>query len=130
MMKDQHKWNPPVSEIEFTFTDRGSLGVAIWHRRKELVLKAGARLTADPQMNKDGTMNFSAKVAQALRADHADKIENGVTTEDIIFPSPNELGIFLRYGGDNTWLSLKDKDGKTLHDWSVVIPTKNEEETV
>jgi len=85
-----------------------------------LLLKAGAILTDEPQLNKDGTLNFSAKVAKSLRADHADKIKDGVTTEDIIFPSPNEIGIFLRYGGENTWLSLKDKDGKTLDDWSKV----------
>ena len=119
-MKDVHKWRPEISEIEFTFTDRGSEGKVFWQRRKELLLKAGATLTQDPQLNKDGTLNYSAKVAKSFRADHEDKIKDGVTTEDIIFPSPNELGIFLRYGGDNTWTGLKDKDGKTLHDWSVV----------
>jgi len=117
-MKDVHKWKQELSEIEFSFTDRGSDGKVFWQRRKELLLKAGAVLTADPQLNKDGTLNFSAKVAKSLRADHEEKIKNNTTTEDIIFPSPNELGIFLRFGGDNTWLSLKDKDGKTLHDWS------------
>ena len=119
-MKDVHKWNAEISEIEFSFTDRGSEGKVFWQRRKELLLKAGAILTPDPQLNKDGTLNFSAKVAKTLRADHADKIKDGVTTEDIIFPSPNELGIFLRFGGDNTWTGLVDKEGKTLHDWSVV----------
>jgi len=120
MQKDVHKWRKEISEIEFTFSDRGSEGKVFWQKRKELLLKAGAKLTADPQLNKDGTLNFSAKFAKTLRADHQDAIENGVTTKDIIFPSPNEIGIFLRFGGENTWLSLKDKDGKTLHDWSKV----------
>ena len=120
MMKDQHRWNLEISEIEFTFSDRGSFGVVYWQRRKELRLLTGAKLTPDPQINKDGSLNFSAKVAKSLRAEYADKIANGVTTEDIIFPSPNELGIFLRFGGDNTWLGLKDENGKTLHDWSKV----------
>ena len=119
-MKDIHKWKPELSDIEFTFTDRGSVGKVYWKKRKELLLKAGAKLTPDPQLNKDGTLNYSAKVAKSFRADHADKIDDFITTEDIIFPSPNELGIFLRFGGDNTWVSLKDKDGKSLHDWSVV----------
>jgi len=118
MMKDRHKWSKEISEIEFTFTDRGSYGKVVWQHRKELLLKAGAKLTSDPQRNKDGTLNFSAKVAKTLRADHADKIADGITTEDIIFPSPNELGIFLRFGGDNTWENLKDEDGKSLHEWS------------
>jgi len=120
MMKDQHKWSPALADIEFTFSGRGSEGRVFWQKRKELCLKAGAKLTPDPQLNKDGTLNYSAKFAKALRADHAEQIRDGVTTEDIIFPSPNELGIFLRFGGENTWLSLKDKDGKTLHEWSVV----------
>ena len=119
MMKAVHKWKKDVSEIEFTFTDRSSEGKVFWKSRKELVLKAGARLTPDPQLNKDGSLNFSAKVAKTLRADHADKIEDNKTTEDIVFPSPNELGIFLRYGGENTWTGLVDKDGKSLHDWTV-----------
>ena len=119
-MKANHKWSKDVSVIEFTFTDRGSEGKVYWQKRKELLLKAGAKLTPDPQLNKDGTLNYSAKVAKSFRADHEAQIKDGVTTEDIIFPSPNELGIFLRYGGDNTWTGLVDKDGKTLHDWSVV----------
>jgi len=118
-MMDRHKWSKEVSGVEFTFTDRGSYGVAVWQKRKELLLKAGARPAPDPQLNKDGTLNYSAKFAKTLRADHADKIADGVTTEDITFPSPNELGIFLRFGGDNTWTNLVDKDGKSLHEWSV-----------
>ena len=118
MMKARHKWRKEISEIEFTFTDRGSYGKVFWQNRKELLLKAGAKLTPDPQLNKDGSINFSAKFAKTLRADHAEKITDGITTEDIIFPSPNELGIFLRFGGDNTWANLKDKDGKSLHEWS------------
>lgn len=82
------------------------------------MLLAGAILTKDPELNKDGSINYSAKFAKSLRAEHADKIDNNTTTEDLIFPSPNELGIFLRYGGENTWLSLKDKNGKTLHEYS------------
>ena len=117
-MKARHKWTPEVSTIEFTFTDRGSHGIAVWQKRKELLLKAGARLTPDPQLNKDGTLNYSAKFAKVLRADHADKIADGVTTADIIFPSPNELGIFMRFGGDDTWKNLKDENGKSLAEWS------------
>ena len=119
-MKDQHRWSKELAEIEFTFSDWGSEGKVFWQKRKELLLKAGARLTPDPQLNKDGSLNYSAKFAKVLRAEYAEQIRDGVTTEDIIFPSPNELGIFLRFGGENTWLSLKDETGKSLHEWSVV----------
>jgi len=118
MAKAQHKWSSDLKDIEFSFSDRGSQGKVFWQKRKELLLKAGAKLTQEPQLNKDGSLNISAKFAKVLRADHEDKISDAVTTEDIVFPSPNELGIFLRYGGDNTWTSLIDKDGKSLDDWS------------
>jgi len=120
MMKARHKWRKELAGIAFSFSDRGSEGKVYWQHRKELLLKAGAKLTPEPQINQDGSLNFSAKVANALRAEHAGKISDFVTTEDIIFPSPNELGIFLRYGGENTWTGLIDATGKTLHEWSVV----------
>jgi hypothetical protein len=115
---EKHKWNKNLVDIEFTFHDRGSEGKVYWIKRNELLLKAGAKLTPEPQLNKDGSLNYSAKVAVGFRAEHADKIVDFTTTEDIIFPSPNELGIFLRYGGDNTWTNLLDKDGKSLNDYS------------
>ena len=118
-MKDKHRWTKEVSEVEFSFADRGSEGTAVWRKRNELVLKAGAKLTPDPQLNKDGSLNFSARVANTLRDEQADKISDGMTTDDIVFKSPNELGIFLRYGGDDTWKELVDKDGKSLSEWSV-----------
>jgi len=120
MIKARHNWKKEISDIEFSFSDRGGEGKVFWRKRKELVLIAGAKLSQEPQMNKDGTLNYSARVANMLREEHADKISNGVTTEDIVFPSPNELGIFLRYGGENTWTELIDKDGRSLHDLTVV----------
>ena len=119
-MKERHKWSPEIAEIEFTFNDWGSEGKVIWQKREQLLLKAGAKLTKDPELKKDGTLNFSAVVAEKLRADNADKIKEYVTTEDIIFPSPNQLGLFMRYGGENSWISLKDKNGKTLDEYSKV----------
>ena len=119
-MKDRHKWSPEIAEIEFTFNDRGSSGTAVWQSRNELVLKAGAKLSSDPELKKDGTLNFSAIVAEKVRADNAGNIADNVTTTDIVFPSPNLLGIFLRYGGANSWVSLKDENGKTLDEWSKV----------
>ena len=115
---DKHRWTKEISDIEFTFTDSGSEGKVVWQRRNELLLKAGAKLAPDPQLNNDGSLNYSAKVANAFRAERADSIKDGVTTEDLIFKSPNELGIFLRYGGADTWKGLIDKDGKSLQDWS------------
>jgi len=115
---DKHRWTKEVSDIEFTFAERNSEAKVYWQRRNELLMKAGAKLAPDPQLNKDGTLNYSARVANGLRAERADKIKNGVTTEDLIFKSPNELGIFLRYGGADTWKALIDKDGKSLQDWS------------
>lgn len=118
--KARHKWTKEISQIEFTAKVRGGEGTAIWKSRDKLVLLAGAKLTVDPQLNKDGSLNYSAQFAQKLRNDYLDKVVNNCTTEDIEFPSPNVLGLFLFYGGQNTWAELKDKSGKSLDDWSRV----------
>ncbi|WP_301452404.1 hypothetical protein [Bifidobacterium mongoliense] len=34
--------------------------------------------------------------------------------------SVNEVGLFLYYGRTNGWLVLRDGDGRTIHDWTVV----------
>jgi len=119
-MKEQHRYPKEIADIEFTFSDWGSYGKVFYVKRDQLVLKAGAKLTKDPELKKDGTPNYSAMVAEKLRQDYADKIKDYVTTEDIVFPSPNLLGLFMRFGGENTWLSLKDKDGKTLNEYCKV----------
>ena len=119
-MKDRHKWSKEIAEIEFTFNDEGSSGLVIWKKRDQLVLKAGAKLNPNPELKKDGSLGFSALMAEKLRDDRAKSIVDYTTTEDLTFPSPNQLGLFLRYGGANSWLNLKDKDGKTLDEWSKV----------
>jgi len=116
--KARHKWTKEISKIKFTAKSKG--GEAIWQSKDKLVLLSGAKLVADPQMNKDGTVNYSAQFAQKLRSDHSDKILDNVTTVDIVFPSPNILGMFLFFGGQNTWAELIDSNGKSLDDWSRV----------
>jgi DnaD/phage-associated family protein len=116
--KARHKWTKEISQIKFTAKSKGGEGIAIWRTRNELVLLSGAKLVNDPQLNKDGTKNFSAQLAEKVRSDHSDKIVDNVTTEDIVFPSPNILGIFLFFGGQNTWIELKDENGKSLDEWS------------
>lgn len=119
-VKARHRWTKEISKIIFTAKSKGGEGKAIWQSRDKLILLSGAKLVEDPQLNKDGTINYSAQFAEKVRTDHADKIVKYVTTEDIIFPSPNILGIFLFYGGQNTWLELIDDNGKTLDEWSRV----------
>lgn len=55
-----------------------------------------------------------------LREEQKDKIKDFITTEDIILKSVNEVGLFLYYGGTNSWLILKDKDNKTIDEWSTL----------
>ncbi|MDF2865850.1 MAG: hypothetical protein K0R72_668 [Clostridia bacterium] len=116
--KPRHKWTKEISQILFTAKSIGGEGKAIWRSKDELVLLSGAKLTVNPQMNKDGSMNYSAQFAQKLRTDHLDKIVDNYTTVDIVFKSPNQLGMFLFFGGQNTWAELKDSNGKSLDDWS------------
>jgi len=119
-MKEQHRWTKELATTEFVFKDSGSEGIVVWENRDRLILKAGAKLNPHPELKKDGSLGFSALVAEKLRDDKKDYIKDLVTTKDLVFSSPNQLGLFLRYGGANTWLSLKDKHGKTLHEYSAV----------
>lgn len=118
--KARHKWTKEVSQIEFFIDTRDSKATALWHKRNEMLLKAGATMMATPPLNKDGSLGFSAKMGQRIREDHKDKVKNFVTTEDIILKSVNEVGLFLYFGGTNSWLELIDANGKTLNEWTVV----------
>ncbi|MBO0475307.1 hypothetical protein JZO86_16630 [Enterococcus ureasiticus] len=118
--KARHKWTKEVSQIEFFIDARGCRATALWHKRNEMLLKAGATMMPEPSLNKDGSLGFSAKMGQRIREDHKDKVKNFVTTEDIILKSVNEVGLFLYFGGTNSWLELIDANGKTLNEWTVV----------
>lgn len=118
--KAQHRWSKKISEIPFYIDYNDAKGEVVWQKRNEMRLLAGAKLTQKMPLNKDGSVGFSARLTEKLRADYADKISNYTTTEDIVLKSVNEVGIFLYYAGTNGWLVLKDKDGKTIDEYTVV----------
>ncbi|MGG5368815.1 hypothetical protein [Enterococcus sp. AZ196] len=118
--KAQHRWNKKVSEIPFYIDYNAAKGEVVWQKRNEMLLKAGAKLTREMPLNKDGSVGFSARLTEKLRSDHADQISDFTTTEDIVLKSVNEVGIFLYYAGTNGWLVLKDKDGKTIDEYTIV----------
>ena len=118
--KPRHKWTKEISQINFYANNKNATGTVIWKKTKELVLLSGANINPDPALNKDGSKNYAAIFAEKVRSDHKNQIKNFTTTEDIIFPSPHVLGMFLFYGGQDTWKELIDENGKSLNDWSVV----------
>lgn len=118
--KAAHRWNKAVSQITFFIDHAGATGEAIWQKRNELVLKAGAKLLMEAPLNKDGSVSYTAKLTEKLREDNHEKINGDRTTEDIVFKSVNELSIFLYYAGTNSWLVLKDAEGKTIDSYTVV----------
>lgn len=118
--KAQHRWNKEVSKVTFYIDYSDAKGEAVWQKRNELMLKKGAKLKSEVPLNKDGSVGYSARLTEKLRDDSADKIRDFVTTDDIIFKSVNELGIFLYYAGTNGWLVLKDEEGRTIDDYTVV----------
>ncbi|MFP3125683.1 hypothetical protein OH784_23660 [Ectobacillus funiculus] len=118
--KAQHRWSKEVSQIEFFVSSRESKATAIWHKRNEMLLKAGAKMMSTPPLNKDGSLGFAAKMGEKLRSDYADKIKDFVTTEDLVLKSVNEVGLFLYFGGTNSWLELIDAEGKTIDEWTRV----------
>lgn len=118
--KAQHRWNKAVSTMEFSVDDFGSQATIIWQKRNEMLIKKGAKLRKEYELNKDGSIGLDVRMTTQLRTEHADKINHFVTTEDIILKSVNEAGLFLYYGGRNGWLVFKDAEGKTINEWTVV----------
>jgi len=120
MGKPRHRWSKEVSQIEFSVDKYGAKATVVWQSREEMVIKKGAVLKPDVPLRKDGTMSFQAKSGQMLRDENKDHIDEFVTTQDITLRSVNEVGLFLYFGGTNSWLELVDKDGRSINEWTVV----------
>lgn len=118
--KARHRWSKAVSEVEFFIDTRESKATVVWQKRNEMLLKAGAQMMKNAPLNKDGSLGFAAKMGEKIRGDHASQVKDFKTTEDIVLKSVNEIGLFLYFGGTNSWLEMFDKDGKTINEWTVV----------
>ncbi|OFI47698.1 hypothetical protein BG262_08315 [Floricoccus penangensis] len=118
--KAQHRWNKDVAKIKFTVDFRGCQAEVYWQKRNEMLIKKGATMLAEAPKNKDGSVGFSERVGDQLRQEQEGNFKDFVTTTDIILKSVNEVGLFLYYAGTNSWLQLKDKNGKTIDEYTVV----------
>jgi len=118
--KAQHRWKKSLSEIEFFVDDFKSQATVIWQKRNEFLIKKGAHLRPSYPLNKDGSVGLGARMGTQLRDEQKSNIQNFTTTEDIILKSVNEVGLFLYFGGTNSWLVLKDNNGKAIDEWSKV----------
>ncbi|GMA07193.1 hypothetical protein GCM10025886_03440 [Tetragenococcus halophilus subsp. flandriensis] len=118
--KTQHRWKKTLGEIEFFVDDFESQATVIWQKRNEFLIKKGAHLRPSYPLNKDGSVGLGARMGTQLRDEQKRNIQNFTTTEDIILKSVNEVGLFLYFGGTNSWLVLKDNNGKTIDEWSKV----------
>jgi hypothetical protein len=121
--KSQHRFKAGVAKVAFTVDFAGTQATVYWQKRNEMLVLAGAKMLADAPLNADGSVGFSARFANQLREEHADAFDpkTFTTTKDLVLKSVNEVGLFLYFGGTNSWLVLKDSDGKTIHDWTVVL---------
>ncbi|MBO1300336.1 MULTISPECIES: hypothetical protein [Enterococcus] len=118
--KARHRWTKQISEIPFTVEFRGSKATLYWISRNEMLIKAGATLLPDAPLNKDGSVSYAAKYGDKMRDDYQAQIKDNKIVEDVIVKSVNEASLLLYYGGTNSWLELKDPQGKTLDEWSKV----------
>ena len=69
-----------------------------------------------------GTPGLAYRFTQTLREEQKANWDTKTftTTEDIVLKSVNEVGHFLYFAGTNSWLQLVDKEGRTIHELSVV----------
>ncbi|AEV95571.1 hypothetical protein [Pediococcus claussenii] len=118
--KASHRWSKEISEIPFFVDSYGSKATIYWKKRNEMLILSGAKLREDIPLNKDGSLGFAARLGEKLRADHESELKKLSTTVDITFKSVNEVGLFLYFGGTNGWLELKDKNNKTIDEYTIV----------
>lgn len=118
--KAQHRWSKEIADIDFYVDYNDAKATCKWQKRNQLLIKKGAILKKETPLNKDGSLGFAAKFSLALRDQHSEAINDFITTEDIVLKSVNEAGNFLYFAGTNSWLILKDKDGKSINDYSVI----------
>lgn len=109
--KKTYSFKKAISEMEFTTDYLNTSATIIWQSRNEVLLKKGAILLKDFPLNKDGSKGFSVKMGEQLRSINNDYINDFTTTEDIILKSINEVGLFLYFGGTNSWMQFKNSDG-------------------
>lgn len=123
--KARHRWSQEISTVDFHIHHQGVRARVRWVARNRMVIFKGATMLAEAPLNKDGSIGFSVRFAQQLRLEHEGQFANFQTTQDILLKSVNEVGLFLYFGGTNSWLILKDDQGKTIHDWTVVTNVNN-----
>ena len=116
--KRKHHWTKKVQNIAFKVNFQASEALVYWQRRNEMLIKKGAVLRTEIPLNKDGQKGFAVRMGEKIRSENRDKISNGILKQDVILRSVNEVGLFLYFGGTNSWKVLKDKDGKTIEEWS------------
>lgn len=118
--KPRHKWTKEVSQIEFSVDRLGAEAKVYWIKRNEMLIKSGAKMMPKAPLNKDNSLGFSARFGEQLRQEHHNQFQDFITTEDIYLKSVNEVGLFLYFGGTNSWLELLDEGGKSINEWTIV----------
>lgn len=116
--KTQHRWKKSIANISFIVDAFDSKATVIWQKRNELRIIKGATLRENYLLNKDGSVGLDARMGTQLRQEQASKIKKFTTIEDIILKSVNEVGLFLYFGGTNSWLVLKDIDNKSIDEYA------------
>ncbi|KAA8439895.1 hypothetical protein FKV75_09635 [Weissella paramesenteroides] len=120
--KAQHRFKSAMADVPFNTDFIGTKATIYWQKRHEMRLVAGAKMLADAPLKADGGLGVDARFAKQIRAEHADAFdpETFITTKDIVLKSVNEIGLFLYFGGTNSWLVFKGPDDRTIHDWTVM----------
>lgn len=118
--KARHRFDKQLVGMAFHVARNGSEATVYWTGRNEMTIKAGAKLTRELHYNKDGSLGYSSKYGEKLRADHQAAIKDFTTIEDVKLRSVNECGLFSYYGDTNGWLELVNDQGQTLDELTQV----------
>lgn len=118
--KPRHKFSKKLAETPFTVDYQGSQATVYWVKAGQFIVKKGAKLVKNPPLTKAGIVGFAGRFGLQLRQEHEKEISDDMLIDDVTLRSVNEVGTFLYFAGTNSWLQLKDPDGKTLNELTIV----------
>ncbi|MBS7576433.1 MULTISPECIES: hypothetical protein [unclassified Enterococcus] len=116
--KAVHRFNKRFSEMPLYIDYQGVKATVFWEKNHQIRILKGANLKKDFILTAKGEKSFSDKFGETLRIENQQAIQDYILIEDVILKSVNEVGLFLYFGGVNSWEVLMNEQGETLDELS------------
>ncbi|MCH4168920.1 MAG: hypothetical protein LKF42_06690 [Streptococcaceae bacterium] len=116
--KTIHRFNKRFAEMPLYINYQGIKATVFWEKNNQMRILKGANLKKDFTLTAKGEKSFSDKFGESLRLENHSAIRDFILIEDVVLKSVNEVGLFLYFGGTNSWQVLMNEQGQTLDELS------------